>query len=211
MFKDLNKTEIALLKKLNNPYKIQNWLDTIPQNFDETLLSPRQVMKYKKAHCIEGALFAALALAYHGQKPLILDLRANKKDFDHVVALFKIDGFWGAISKTNYPVLRFRDPVYKSVRELVMSYFHEYATVKDGVKTLRDYSKPFDLSKSTPSWVVEEDLWDLAIALDESPHTKILSKKQIYKLRPLSDLEKKTSAMTQWKKQKVKNKKTGGV
>ncbi|QQR76370.1 hypothetical protein IPJ63_02610 [Candidatus Nomurabacteria bacterium] len=205
MFKDLTKNEVKLLKKLSNPYKIQDWLNSIPQNFDETLLSPRRVMKYKKAHCIEGAIFAALALAYHGEKPLILDLRASSKDFDHVVALYKIDGFWGAISKTNYPVLRFREPVYKSVRELVMSYFHEYAISKNGVKTLRDYSKPFDLSKVDPAWVTdEEELWDLAIALDESPHIKILSKKQIQKLRKLSEIERRSSEMTEWAKPKKK-------
>ena len=205
MFKDLTKNEVKLLKKLSNPYKIQDWLNSIPQNFDETLLSPRRVMKYKKAHCIEGAIFAALALSYHGEKPLILVLRASSKDFDHVVALYKIDGFWGAISKTNYPVLRFRDPVYKSVRELVMSYFHEYAISKNGVKTLRDYSKPFDLSKVDPAWVTdEEELWDLAIALDESPHVKILSKKQIQKLRKLSEIERRSSEMTEWAKPKKK-------
>ena len=205
MFKDLTKNEVKLLKKLSNPYKIQDWLNSIPQNFDETLLSPRRVMKYKKAHCIEGAIFAALALAYHGEKPLILDLRASSKDFDHVVALYKIDGFWGAISKTNYPVLRFREPVYKSVRELVMSYFHEYAISKNGVGALRDYSNPLELSTVEPALVRdEEELWDLAIALDESPHVKILSKKQIQKLRKLSEIERRSSEMTEWAKPKKK-------
>lgn len=200
MFKDLSKSERALLNQLNTPKKIQNWLNTIPQNFGETLMSPRQVLQKKKAHCIEGALVAALVLWHHGHKPLLLDLKANRKDVDHVVALFKIGKYWGAISKTNYAVLRFREPIYKNVRELVMSYFHEY-TLKDGTKTLRSYSEPFDLSKLDPDWITRtDDLWDIGTALDESPHISLFTKSQINSFRKADKIEQKAGELKEWKK-----------
>ncbi len=114
-----------------------------------------RIRPQKKAYCFEGAVLAAAALAYHGRPPLLLDLQTTNDDQDHVLALFKEDGLWGAISKTNNPVLRWRDPVYRSVRELAMSYFHEYFLYKSGEKTLRAYSKAFDLSRFDPKeWVV---------------------------------------------------------
>jgi hypothetical protein len=126
----LSPDERAVFKKLSSPILIQDYLEALPQNFSksagETCRSPRRLLRDKKAYCFEGALFAAAALAYHGRKPLLLDLQTTNDDQDHVVALFRQDGLWGALSKTNNPVLRWRDPVYKSVRELAMSYFHEY-------------------------------------------------------------------------------------
>src|SRR3989344_6708420 len=132
------KQEWQLLASLNSPRKIQDYLDTLGINFEkggETLRSPREVMKVGEAHCIEGALMAATALWYHDKSPLLLDLVTSKSDFDHVVALFKVGKHWGALSKTNHAVLRYREPVYKSVRELAMSYFHEYF-LDNGKKTL---------------------------------------------------------------------------
>src|SRR3989344_7563100 len=126
--KVLTPPEILVFKKLRTPQKIQDYLDALPINFEdsgETYRSPRRLLGAKEAHCLEGALFAAAVLAYHGQKPLLLDLRTTPRDEDHVVALFRQNGRWGAISKTNHAVLRYRDPVYKDVRELAMSYFHE--------------------------------------------------------------------------------------
>jgi len=194
----LTPIERKLLQKLNTPQKIQTWLESIPFNTEkngDTLYSTRMVMKMKKAHCMEGALFGALALAYHGWKPLILDLKVDNTnhDFDHVVAVFQIDGRWGAISKTRHAVLRYRDPIYKSIRELVMSYFHEYF-IASGKKTLRSYStKPFDLSKISPDWITsEKHLFDLAEQLDSAPHTKILTQKMTRGLRNASKIEIKT-------------------
>src|SRR3989344_5716775 len=134
----LNKAEIKLFKKLNTPAKIQDFLETIPFNFEkggETCMSPRRVLKNNRAHCMEGAMLAAAILKFQGHAPLLIDLRAHKKDQDHAIAVFKINGKWGAISKTNHIVLRYREPVYDSVRQLVMSFFHEYF-LDDGKKTL---------------------------------------------------------------------------
>jgi hypothetical protein len=124
----LDRTELRILKRLNTPVKIQDYLETIPYSFDDDndmLRSPRRVMREQSAHCIEGALLAAAALWVNGQRPLLLDVRAVPEDLDHVVTLFRAHGCWGAISKTNHAVLRYREPVYKTVRELAMSYFRE--------------------------------------------------------------------------------------
>ena len=162
------------------------------------------MLKDKRAYCFEGAVFAAAALAYQGQRPLLIDLRTtdDDRDEDHVVAPFTVDGLWGAISKTNYPVLRWRDPVYKTIRELVMSYFHEYYLSKDGSKTLVAYSKPFSLARYKPElWVTAENSLDwLAEALDDSPHYPIAPQKALKKTRAASAFERKATDAREWKK-----------
>lgn len=201
----LDADERNLFSRLKSPSKIQKYLDTLPINFElegETYLSPRRVMREKRVHCMEGALFAAAALAYHGQKPLILDLQTADPDDDHVIALFRDGNLWGSISKTNHPILRYRDAVYASPRELAMSYFHEYFLEENGKKTLRTYSTPFDISKHAPEkWVTsEEDLGWLAGELDWSRHFPLLSKAAIKKLRPASSTERRAIALTEWNK-----------
>ena len=200
--KFLNIEELRLFRKLKSPKLIQDYLDTLSINFEtsgETYMSPRRVIKNKTAHCFEGALLAAAALSYHGHKPLLLDLVTIERDEDHVVALFRQNGLWGAISKTNHPILRYRDPVYKTVRELAMSYFHEYI-MDDGTKSLRKFSKPFDLSRYSPTkWVTAgEDLNWLVEALDASPHSAIAPPKAIKKLRKASRIEIKAINITEW-------------
>lgn len=197
----LSPAERAVFKKLKTPLDIQNYLDRLPINFElagETIFSPRRVLREKKVHCVEGALFAAASLAYQGRPPYLLDIQTVPHDDDHVVALFKEDGRWGAISKTNHTILRWRDPVYKTIRELAMSYFHEYI-VADGEKTMRAYSKPFDLSRYAPEWVVaEEDLVTLIADLDDSPHFPIAGKKTMKRLRNAQPIEAKVLDITEW-------------
>ncbi len=209
MYKDqiralLSPRERAVFKKLSTPNKIQDYLDTLPQNFSkrpgETCRSPRRVLADKRAYCLEGAIFAAAALAYHGKQPMLLDLQTTDEDEDHVLALFKENNLWGAISKTNNPVLKWRDPVYKNVRELAMSYFHEYFLYENGKKTLRAYSKPFDLSKFKPeAWVVAGESLDwLAEDMDDSPHLPVVPKRFIKKLRRASKLERQILELEEW-------------
>ncbi len=203
----LSQEELRIFQKLDSPGKIQDFLDSLPINFElrgETYMSPRRVLRERTAHCFEGALLAAAALAYHGKKTLLLDLRTSVDDEDHVITLYRENGCWGAISKTNHPVLRFRDAVYKTPRELVMSYFHEYFMSKNGKKTLREYSNPFDLSRyKLSSWLITEaDLHWLVKALDDAPHLKIASKKALQKLRPASALEIKATDKKEWKPRK---------
>lgn len=202
-FYGFNSNELKILNQLNSPQKIQTFLNKLPINFEEkgdTAMSPREVLKKKKAHCMEGALLAATALWYHGKKPLLLDLVTTKDDDDHVVALFKQNGRWGAISKTNHAVLRYREPIYKTVRELAMSYFHEYFK-NNGKKTLRKFSAPFDISKiKDRSWLTSgEDLWEINNLLEASKHFSILSQSQIRKLRKAEPIEIEAGKILEWK------------
>jgi hypothetical protein len=197
------KKEKALLKKLNTPAKVQDFINSIPFNFEhdgiDRVKSPVRVLREKSAHCIEGAIFSAYALSLHGFKPKLIYLKTTKNDLEHVITLFEQDGFLGAISKTNHAVLRYREPVYKNVRELVMSYFHEYF-LNDGTKTLRGYSDPLDLSIFEHGWeVAEEDLWGIDEELDKMKHYEIISKKMVKRLRKADKIERKAGEMPEWK------------
>lgn len=200
----LSDAERRLFTRLSSPRRIQDYLDSLPINFElrgETYMSPRRLIKKRTAHCFEGALLAAAAMYCHGGKPLLLDLQTIGDDEDHVVAPFFDGGYWGAISKTNHSILRYRDPVYKTVRELSMSYFHEYIT-DGGKKSMRSFSKPFDLSIYAPEkWMVaEDDLYWLVEALDSSPHFPIAPKKTMKKLRKAAAVEIQASKMLEWRK-----------
>lgn len=205
---DFTPTERALFKRLSTPEKIQDFLDTLPANYEkdgETCRSVRATLQAGKAHCIEGAFIAAAALWYHGDKPLLLDLKSLPSDDDHVVALFKKNGYWGAISKTNHAVLRYRDPIYKTIRELTLSYFHEYYMKSTGKKTLRTCSKPFSLARYGKKWITgEEDLWQIAADLDDSPHTHIVPKGQERFIRHASPHERAMMDFTEWSKESLK-------
>ncbi len=198
----LTKRERAVFERLSSPQKIQEYLDALPTNFEkqgETHYSPRRVLREQKAHCIEGALLAATALWYHGERPLLLDLKTRFLDDEHVVALFKMNGYWGALSKTNHAVLRYRDPIYRTVRELALSYFHEYFRDKDGVKTLVSYSKPFDMRRYGTVWITaEEDLWDLDDALNDAPHYPLVPKANVKSLRRATRYERTVINVREW-------------
>ncbi|MEK6888877.1 MAG: transglutaminase-like domain-containing protein [Nanoarchaeota archaeon] len=201
-FFGLNKGEIAIVKKLNTPKKIQDFINSLKINFEpkgDTCQSPRMVLKSKTCHCIEGAILAATILRFHNFKPLLLDIESTKKDFDHVVALFKVDGFWGAISKTNHAVLRYREPIYKTIRELAMSYFHEYF-LDSGQKTLRGYSSPVDLSRfDNLNWISsEEEIWFIPNYLADIKHKPILTRKQIANLRKADKIEIESGKLTEY-------------
>lgn len=204
----LTKKELTLLRRLSTPQKIQDYLESIPFNFEEdgeTLMSPHRVLKAKRAHCLEGAMLAALALWVHGEKPLLLDLKTHKKDQEHVVALYKRNGYWGAISKTNHAVLRYRDPVYQTARELALSYFHEYFLNSNGQKTLESYSAPFDLSTLGDAWVTDpEDLWHVSKRLDRARHFPVVPRKNRRLLRRATKVEREAGEITEWKKMKRK-------
>ena len=199
----LTKDELAVLKKLSSPIKIQNYLDTIPMNFEkkgETYMSPRRVLRENKAHCLEGALLAATALWLNGEKPLLFDLQAPGDD-DHVVALYYRHGYWGAISKTNHAALRFRDPVYKTLRELALSYFHEYFSNQTRRKTLRAHSTaPFNLKKLGTKWIIaEEELYKIAEAVDQAPHDQLVTQPNLRLIRPADAMELKAGKIIEWR------------
>jgi hypothetical protein len=159
----LNPRELRELRRLTTPARIQRFLDKdIGYDLEpegDTCRSPRSVLRDRVAHCLEGALLAAAALRVQGYPPLVLDLEAVRDD-DHVLAVFRHQGHWGAIAKSNYAGLRFREPVYRTLRELVMSYFEHYFNLS-GEKTLRRYSRPINLARfDSIDWMTsEDDLW----------------------------------------------------
>jgi hypothetical protein len=198
-----SKKELEVINKLNTPNKIQDFINSLEINFElgkETCMSPRMVLRGKKAHCMEGALLAAAILRFHGHRPLVIELHTNPKDDDHAIALFKKDGKWGAITKTNHAVLRYREPIYENIRELVMSYFHEYFD-DNGRKNLRSYSRPVDLSIFDKyNWMTaEEDLWYIDDYLSKVQHKNILTKSQVAKLRKADKIEIDSGKLIEWK------------
>jgi hypothetical protein len=206
------KKEKALLKKLNTPAKVQDFLNGIKFNFEkparlggtgETLKSPVMVLRQgtkKSVHCMEGALFGAYILSLHGFIPYVLCLKSAKGDYDHVVTPFKVWGLWGALSKTNHAVLRYREPIYKNVRELSMSYFHEYF-LNNGKKTLRTYSELFNLNTLPDNWFLsEKDLWYIDKKLDKIKYYDIVPRSYIKNLRKADKVEILAGKIVEWKK-----------
>ena len=191
-------TEFRTLQRLNTPTKIQDFVNAIPQNFEQggqTCLSVREVLQQNRAHCIEGAMLAACALWIHGEAPLLLDLKAEQ-DYDHVVTLFRQGKHWGASSKTNPPLLRWRDPVYRSLRELSITYLHEYANRRHQ-KTLRSYAGPLDLRRFDPSvWVTNtKNCWDVGFALEDLKHVPLITRAQAKHLRLRDAIEREAGAL----------------
>jgi hypothetical protein len=169
----LPQTQRAVFQGLKSPLAVQEYLDNIPYKAEELDRSPLRVMKDGQAHCLDGGILAALALWRIGFHPLILDLvPAPGSDDDHVLALFQVEGRWGALAKSNYPNLRFREAVHRSLRELAMTYFEFFFNLKRE-KTLRAYTRPLDLSSfKDPAW-----MWD------EAGIQKV--SKRLYGLKPI--------------------------
>jgi hypothetical protein len=199
----LTKAEFALLSRLDSPQKIQRFLFSLKQNFEldgDTCRPVRMVMRTRTAHCIEGAMLAACAFWVHGEPPLLFDMRAEQ-DYDHVVALYRRNGGWGALSKTNGIFLRGRDPIYRTLRELAISYFHEYCNRRNQ-KSLREYSLPFDLRRvDTRVWVTgEENAWSVSEALDELKHFKLMNGRQLKAVARRDPFECQASVLLQYRK-----------
>jgi hypothetical protein len=198
----LKPAEFLTLKRLSSPEKIQAFLNAVPINHEpdgETVLSVREVLRQRRAHCIEGAMLAACALWVNGDPPLVMHLDCHESDYPHVIALFKRGGAWGAISKTNGTPLRYRDPIYRTLRELTLSYFHEYSN-KRGHKTLRSYSVPFDLRRIDPAeWVTNtESCWPTHDRLTDLRHYALISRRQERLLAKRDAFERKASKIVEY-------------
>ena len=172
---DFTPSELRTLRALKTPVGIQRYLDEMPYHLAGTAWSPRMVLREKTAHCLEGAVFAAAALRALGFPPLIFDLEADQ-DTDHVIAIFKSRGHWGAIAKSNFTGCRYREPVYRTLRELALSYFNIYFNLR-GERTLRRYSRPVDLSRfDRQHWMTtEKPIWFIAEHLCEIQHISLLT------------------------------------
>jgi hypothetical protein len=192
---DWTKEEIEFLKTLSDADKIQAFLDTVDYNPKYECKSPRWVIRKRSAHCFEGALFAAAVLQFNGYKPLLVDMKSQNDD-DHVLAVFKENGHWGAIGKSNFTTLRYREPVYRNLRELIMSYFDFYFNM-NGYKSLRSYSIPLDLTiYNNRNWATsDDDLEYIGDKLESIRHYPVVTSNMIKKLKIASEVVIKAGLM----------------
>jgi hypothetical protein len=188
------KTEEKFLARLTSPEKIQSFLDDVTYSADPIYRSPRSVMRDRQAHCFDGALFAACALERLGYRPLIIDLRAVRDD-DHILALYQDHGCIGAVAKSNFVGLRFREPIFRNLRELALSYFEVYFNL-DGEKSLRQYSVPLDLREYDPlNWRRDDTRLEvIAERLDAIRHFSLITPQMEKALVPV-DSRSYTAAM----------------
>jgi len=179
------KAELGVIGKLDSPYAIQNLLDTIAYSCDPIYRSPRSVLRDGVAHCFDGALFGAAMLSRIGLPPLLVDLRAWRDD-DHILAVYRRDGHWGAVAKSNFVGLRSREPIYRSLRELALTYFESYYNL-EGAKALREYSVPLELSKLDHlNWRFSDDrLEEIAVRLDKIRHFQLMTRRMVEQLVPI--------------------------
>jgi hypothetical protein len=187
---DFTAAERAVFRRLTTPEKIQRFLDELPYNKEphgDTCRSPRRVLRDRTAHCMEGSLFGAAALRMLGHPPLLLDFEAVRDD-DHVLAIFRSHGHWGALAKSNYSGLRYREPVYRTLRELAMSYFEHYYNLRKE-KTLRRYSRPVNLRRfDSMHWMTaEEDIWAVPEYLTTIAHTPLVAPRIVAHLGRVDD------------------------
>src|SRR5437763_2915203 len=183
--------ELRKLRALKTPAGVQRFLDSLPYHLADTAWSPRKVLQKKTAHCLEGAIFGAAALRVLGFPPLLWDLEAVN-DTDHVLAIFKVRGCWGAVAKSNFSGCRYREPVYRTLRELAMSYFNIYFNLRSE-RTLRRYSQPVDLSRfDRRGWMISErSIWFVPEYLCIIPHTALITPAQLLQI---TSIEQRTSA-----------------
>lgn len=179
----LSKTERTLMAKLNSPSRIQAFLDGFAYSTEEVYRCPLRVLRERIAHCFDGALFAAAALRRIGFPPLLLEMLPNDRDDDHMLALYKMNGHWGAVAKSNFVGLRFREAIYRTLRELVLSYFEQYYNV-EREKTLRGYTAPLNLKAFDRfNWMVsDEPLEQIATRLGEIRKISVVAPQMIAKL-----------------------------
>lgn len=184
----LTGTERRRISQLTTPIKIQGFLDGLPYSSDDIYRSPLRVLRDRSGRCFDGAVFAASMLCRIGYPALILDMLPNRRDDDHILALFRRESHWGALAKSNFTGLRFREPVYRTVRELIMSYFEQYYNVA-GEKTLRGYTIPLDLNSfDRRNWMTDDATMELiSLRLDRSRRVALLTRRMIAGLSPVDE------------------------
>lgn len=186
--KTFEASDLKVLDGLTTPYKIQRFLLDLPYSADERYRSPRTVLRDRTAHCFDGSLFAAAALRYIGFPPMIIDLLPNERDDDHLLALYKVHGHWGAVAKSNFSGLTFREPIFRTLRELVLSYFEQFYNVQRE-KTLRAYTVPLNLRRfDRYHWMGSDEHLDLiGSRLDEIRKIPLLTPAMRRRLSPVDE------------------------
>ncbi len=186
--RELSAAERRLGFRLDSPAAVQRFLDTLPYSTDDFYRSPRRVLRDRTAHCFDGAVFAAAALRRIGHPPRILDLFADGRDDEHLLALFQVEGCWGAVAKSNFVGLRYREPVYRSLRELAMSYFEFYYNVARE-KTLRGYTGPLALTGFDRLHWTENDaaMEEIARRTDQIRRVRLIDARMEQRLSPVDE------------------------
>jgi hypothetical protein len=195
----LSRENLRTLRALKTPARIQKFIDAVPYQYANTAWSPLRVLRERKGHCLEGALLAAAALRVNGHAPLVMDLEAVHDD-DHVIALYREHGLWGSIAKSNFAGLRFRAPIYRTLRELALSYFEQYYNLR-GERTLRSYSRPVNLARlDARNWMTsEEDVWCVPELLIGARHYPLFPDK-VARTLPRLDRRSFEAGMHGWTK-----------
>jgi hypothetical protein len=195
----LTSENLRELRALKTPVRIQKFLDALTYQYGDTAWSPQRALRERKGHCLEGALLAAAALRLNGYPPLLMDLEAVRDD-DHVLAIYRENGLWGSVAKSNFAGLRSRSPIYRTLRELALSYFEHYYNLR-GEHTLRAYSTPVNLARlDSQHWMTsEEDVWCVPELLIAARHYPIVPGKVA---RTLSRLDRRSfeAGMHGWTK-----------
>jgi hypothetical protein len=195
----LTPANVRTLRALKTPKLIQQFIDGLTYQYADTAGSPQRTLRERKGHCLEGALVAAAALRLHGHPPLLMDLEGVRDD-DHVLAIYRERGLWGSIAKSNFAGLRSRKPVYRTLRELAMSYFEHYYNLR-GEHTLRAYSRPVNLARlDGMHWMTsEEDVWCVPELLIAARHFPIAPDK-VMRALPRLDRRSFEAGMHGWTK-----------
>jgi hypothetical protein len=182
------RKDLALLERLSTPFKIQKFLLSLPYSAEERYRSPRSVLRDRIAHCFDGALFAAAALRFIGYPPLIIDMLPNGRDDDHIIAVYRLRGHWGGVAKSNFAGLTYREPIHRTLRELILSYFEQYYNIRRE-KTLRAFTVPLNLrSFDRINWMGEDaGLDEIGLRLDRIRKINLLSPAMIRGLSPLDE------------------------
>jgi len=195
----LAPADVRTLRALKTPARVQKFIDGLTYQYANTAWSPQRVLRERKGHCMEGALVAAAALRLQGHPPLLMDLEGVRDD-DHVIALYRQHGLWGGIAKSNFAGLRFRAPIYRTMRELAISYFEHYYNLR-GERTLRSYSAPVNLARlDAKGWMTsDEDVWCVADLLIEARHYPLFPDK-VARALPRLDRRSFEAGMHGWVK-----------
>ena len=192
----LTRSEQRIMARLMSPAKIQKFLDQTSYSTEDIYRCPLRVLRGCRAHCFDGAVFAAAALRRLGFPPLVLELVPNERDDDHLIALYKRDGLWGAVAKSNFVGLRFREPVFRSLREVVLSYFEQFFNVA-GEKTLRAYTLPLNLTAfDALGWTVnDEPLDQIAESLDKKRRISVITDEAVRQLSLADERSRKAGLL----------------
>lgn len=195
----LSAKDLRTLRALKTPLHIQKFIDALEYQYADTALSPQRVLRERKGHCLEGAILAAAALRVNGHPPLLMDLEAVRDD-DHVLAIYRQHGLWGSVAKSNFAGLRFRAPVYRTLRELALSYVDHYYNLR-GERTLRAYSAPVNLARLDKlHWMTsEEDVWCVPELLIAARHYPLFPDK-VARALPRLDRRSFEAGMHGWTK-----------